>query len=1084
VLAACVVVIDNGSDEFRRQVRMNRAASDLKSAAHDMPGHSPLVRLPAAFAAWLCAACLASNTRAADIVQFNRDIRPILSDNCFQCHGPDSAQRKAELRLDVEASAKRDVGGVRPIAPGDLDHSELIRRITTANAEERMPPGDSGKKLSPQQIDLLTRWIRDGAGWEKHWAFLRVVRPSPPEVSKTDWVRSPIDSFVLARLEAAGMSPAEEADRTTLLRRVTLDLTGLPPTPAEADAFMADRSPDAYSRVVDRLLASPRYGERMASTWLDAARYADTSGYQTDGIRYMWRWRDWVIEAFNRNLPFDQFTIAQIAGDMLEGATLDDRIASGFNRNHRGNAEGGIIPEEYAVEYVVDRVDTTATVWLGLTMACARCHDHKFDPITQREFYEFYAFFNNVPERGRAIKVGNSPPMIKAPTRDQLRQLAAIDVELAAANDAYARVSGEIAGGEAAWMATFAASAPPRDIVPEQSLVAHYSFDAEQPPRAGVAHELHGDVPRVPGSIGQAAAFGGVPPVDAGNIADFGYFDKFTISAWIDPERDTGTILSRVTEGPDAEGYSLKLADGKLQVNLVKRWLDDALRVETVRSLATNRWQHVAVTYDGSRIAAGVQVFVDGRPLETKVLLDELNQSFATNKPLLIGGGPGAGFRGQIDDVRIYATNLSADDALLLATRDTIDAIVAIAPATRTPGQVAKLRHYYLTEHAPEPIRAARQKVLDLVKRRTALEESFPTTMVMEEMPERRETFVLARGQYDKPGERVEPAVPASLHPLPSAATRDRLSLARWLVDPANPLVARVTVNRFWQAYFGAGLVKTVDDFGAQGDPPSHQLLLDWLASEFVGGGWDMKALARQIVTSATYRQSSKAPAALLERDPENRLLARSPRLRLSAEAIRDQSLAVGGLLVERIGGPSVHPYQPPGLWKELTGGGDVVQDHGADLYRRSLYTFWKRTIAPPSMITFDAAGREACTVRAARTNTPLQALALLNEITFVEAARALAQRVMLEGGAAPAERIAHVFRLALARTANDRERTVLLAGYERQLAFFKSQPAVAAKLLAVGESPVDARCDASELAALATVASLILNLDEVVTKE
>lgn len=1050
-----------------------------------MQRHPPNSRLPAALAACLCAVYLTSNARGADTVEFNRDIRPILSDNCFQCHGPDSAQRKVDLRLDLEASAKRDVEGVRPIVPGDLDHSELYRRVASAASDERMPPTDSGKKLSAEQIELIGRWIRGGAQWEKHWAFLPVKRPSPPAVNKAAWVRGPIDAFILARLEAAGLSPSAEADRTTLLRRVTLDLTGLPPTPAEVNAFLADRSPDAYSRVVDRLLASPRYGERMASTWLDAARYADTSGYQTDGIRHMWRWRDWVIEALNRNLPFDQFTIAQIAGDMLDGATLDDRIATGFNRNHRGNAEGGIIPEEYAVEYVVDRVDTTATVWLGLTMACARCHDHKFDPITQREFYEFYAFFNNVPERGRAVKVGNSPPMIPAPTRDQLWELAAIDAELSAANEAYSKLSGEIAAGEAAWIASFAPGTSPCNCVPENSLVAHYSFDPNQPPRAKVAHELQGNLSHVPGAIGQAVAFGGGPPVSAGNVADFGYFDKFTFSAWIYPERDTGTIVARMSEGADAEGYNVQLADGKLQVNLVKRWLDDALRVETAGSLPTDRWQHVAVTYDGSRVAAGVQIFVDGRPLETKVLLDELNQSFATNKPLTIGGGgPGGDFQGQIDEVRVYATNVSADDALLLATRDTIEAIAAMRPEARTAGQAAKLRHYYLSQHAPEPIRAARQKILALTKRRTEFEESFPTTMVMEEMPQRRETFVLARGQYDKPGEKVAPAVPASLHPLPSAAARDRLSLARWLVDPANPLVARVTVNRFWQMYFGAGLVKTVDDFGAQGDPPSHPQLLDWLASEFVASGWDMKALVRQIVTSATYRQSSKVRPTLIERDPENRLLARGPRLRLSAEAIRDQSLAVGGLLIERIGGPSVHPYQPPGLWKELTGGGDVVQDHGADLYRRSLYTFWKRTIAPPSMVTFDAAGREACSVRAARTNTPLQALALLNEITFVESARMLAQRAMLEAGAAPAERIALVFRLALARFPNDTERAVLLAGYERQLAFFKGQPAAAARLLAVGESPVDARCDASELAALATVASLVLNLDEVVTKE
>ncbi len=1026
------------------------------SATHDPECRraSATIRAVAIVIATLAATCgaLADEDR-----QFNRDVRPILSDNCFQCHGPDSAQRKAELRLDVEASAKRDRDGSRPIVPGRLDESALYARITSTDPELRMPPPTSGKKLSAAQIDVLARWIRAGAAWERHWAFIPPQRPVPPSVQRRDWPRNPIDAFILARLEAEQLAPAPEADRTTLARRVTLDLTGLPPTPAEVDAFVTDDSADAYQRLVDRLLASPRFGEQMAARWLDAARYADTSGYQTDGPRVMWRWRDWVIEAFNHNLAFDRFTIEQLAGDLLPAATLDERIASGFNRNHRGNSEGGIIPEEYAVEYVVDRVDTTATVWLGLTVACARCHDHKFDPFSQREFYQLFAFFNNVPEKGRAIKVGNSPPFIKAPTRHQQQQLQALEAQRLAAEHALAQLEGELAAGESRWSAGFS-SATPLPWAPSDHLLAQFPLNEND--------------------------FDGTRTVNAGDVANFGYFDRLTLSAWIRPRADTGTIMARMAEQADAEGYSLQLAGGRLQVNLVKRWLDDAVRVETAEPLAIDRLQHVAVTYDGSRAAAGVKIFVDGRPQATRILLDELNQSFSTSEPLRLGGGgPGPAFRGLLDEVRIDKTDLPTDEIALLATRDTIDAICSLAPADRTRAQSAKLRAYYLAEHAPQPIRAARKQVLELAQQQRDLEESFPTTMVMQELPVPRESFVLVRGQYDKPGERVTAGVPASLPPLPTTSP-DRLALARWLVDPAHPLTARVIVNRLWQAHFGTGLVKTVDDFGAQGDPPSHAALLDWLATELVASGWNLKALQRAIVSSATYRQSSRVTPRELERDPDNRLLARGPRFRFSAEMIRDASLAASGLLVEEFGGPSVHPYQPPGLWKELTGGGDATQDHGANLYRRSLYTFWKRTIQPPSMMTFDASGREACSVRVARTNTPLQALALMNEVTFVEAARMLAQRVMQETGPAPSERITLAFRLVLARRPSEQELRILRSSFERRLAEFREDPAAAAALLHVGEAPAAAALDACELAAYATVANLILNLDEAVTKE
>jgi hypothetical protein len=617
-------------------------------------------------------------------------------------------------------------------------------------------------------------------------------------------------------------------------------------------------------------------------------------------------------------------------------------------------------------------------------------------------------------------------------------------------------------------------------------LAAHLPLDSSANDTvAGAEREVQGAVTFDAGTIGAAATFDGASRIVGGDVAKFGFFDAFTISAWIYPRAASGTILARMAENADAYGYSVVLADGKLQVNLVKRWLDDALRVESDAALSTDRWHHVAVTYDGTRTETSVKIFVDGVPQNLKVLLDELNQTFVSDDPLTIGGGgPAPRFTGLIDEVRVYQGDLPDASIELLATAESIDRILALPPAERSPRQAAKLAAYYLEERAADEMRQARARVFEARAEKLKFEESFPTLMVMVEMPEPRETFRLERGQYDKPAEKVPPGVPASLHPLPPGDAVDRLALARWLVDRANPLAARVAVNRFWQMYFGAGLVKTVDDFGAQGDAPSHPGLLDWLAVEFMDSGWNVKALQKQIVTSAVYRQSSKVTGELVQRDPDNRLLARGPRLRLPAEAVRDTALAAGGLLVERVGGPSVRPYSPPGLWKELTGTSEFEQDQGEGLYRRSLYTYWKRTIAPPSMITFDASAREACSVRETRTNTPLQALALLNEVTFVEAARALAARVMREAGTSPDERISLAFRLAVGRMPTDDELTILGGSLVRSLRKFRAEPESAEKLLGVGDAPRAAQFEPGELAAYTAVANLILNLDEVVTKE
>jgi len=1028
-------------------------------------------------------------TRAPTSVEFNRDIRPILSDTCYQCHGPDGAKRKANLRLDQESSAKAQRDGGPAIVPGDVEASEIIRRITAPDDAERMPPVKSGKSLTTAQIDLIRRWIAQGAAWQQHWAFIPARQPEAPTVRRPDWARNPIDRFILARLEREGLTPAPETARGILLRRVTLDLTGLPPDRAELDAFQNDRDPNAFDKVVDRLLGSPRFGERMAVRWLNAARYADTNGYQTDGPRIMWRWRDWVVDAFNRNVPFDRFTIEQLAGDLLPRATLDQKLATGFNRNHRGNAEGGIIPEEYAAEYVVDRVDTTATVWLGLTLACARCHSHKFDPISQEEFYKFFAFFNNVPENGRAVKFGNSPPLIKTPTRAQREQLDTLKRQLADLERQARAHEPEIDSAQAAWESSMR-DRPALDWVSGDHLVALYSLEPGFAPartRPPVAPHFRDGQPRfTPGPVGSAIALDGRGFLDAGNVAGYGFFDKFTLGAWIKPAASRlGTIVSRMADQPQGEGYSVVFDRGKIQVNLVKRWLDDAIRVETTDRVPADQWTHVAVTYDGSRVAAGIKVYLGGKLAPLSVLLDELNQSFLTKEPLRIGAGGGVEnrFVGAIDELSVHDVALGDDDIQVLATRESITEILRVPAERRTPGQARKVRRCMLATDAPGPLRELQARINAARAEFDALVERIPTTMVMEELPTQRATHVLHRGQYDQRGPRVDPGVPSCLSPRPKPATWDRLGLARWLVSSANPLTARVAVNRDWQMLFGTGLVKTLDDFGAQGDPPSHPELLDWLATEFVRTDWDIKKLLRKIVTSATYRQSSRTTAAGLGRDPENRLLARGPRLRLPAEMIRDQSLLLSGLLVERIGGPSVKPYQPPALWNEL-GDTDYVQDHGPDLYRRSIYTFWKRTAPPPAMVAFDAPGRETCIVRETRTNTPLQALGVLNDVAFVEAARALAQRIMQGPHMAPEARLAAAFQAATARRPLPEELAILKGGFQDHLARFRRDPRAARAFIAVGESACDPRLDACELAAYTAMTQLILNLDETITKE
>ena len=972
-----------------------------------------LLRPVAFFIPLLCAA-----------VDFNREIRPILSDRCFSCHGPDEANRKAGLRLDTEAGSRRAL-------------PKLIERISTEKKGLRMPPVSAGAGLSPTQIQLVKQWVDDGAPWQKHWSFLPPVRPAA----------TGIDPLIAARFQGLSFSPP--ATKATLLRRVSLDLTGLPPTPEEAAAFANDDTPGAYERVVDRLLASPRYGERMAMRWLDAARYADTNGYQTDAERSMWRWRDWVIAAFNKNMPFNQFTIEQLAGDLLPHATREQIIATGFNRNHRANGEGGIIGEEFLAEYAIDRVEATSTVWLGLTLGCARCHDHKYDPFTQREFYSMFAFFNNLPEKGKVFKYGNSPPLIAAPTQQQESKWAVMTAAAESAEQQLRNLAPESTRARAAWEKT---APQPADWLPSRKLLW------ESPSQK---------------------SYDGQRFDDAGDVAPLGYYNRFTLSAWVKPESPEGAILTRASDKEEESGYGLYLRKGKLQANFVLRWLDDCLRVESADALPLNQWSHIAVTYDGSRIAAGIRLYVNGQPAKLVTIVDDLNQDFATKEPLRLGAGNGFRFRGEIRGARIYQDALSPEEASVLGTARTLADL--LKANHRTPSEQRKVEWSFLDAHAPPELTAAWKddwRTRDELREYTA---SLPTVMIMQEQPNVRAAHVLKRGAYDQPGDIVSRGVPASLSTRPIA---NRLELANWIVSRENPLTARVTVNRLWQMLFGTGIVKTVEDFGSQGEWPTHPELLDWLAVEFMESGWNVKQMLKTMVLSRTYQQSARVTPDLLNRDPENRLYARGPRFRWPAEVVRDQALAVSGLLVENIGGPSVKPYQPAGLWKELSGGVDYERDKGEALYRRSLYTYWKRAVPPPGMMTFDAAGREACVVRENRTNTPLQALALMNDEAYLEAARKLAERMLQEGGTTEESRLSRGFALTLLRKPNPRETAVLRASLHHHHDRYQTDPASAAKLLTYGESPASPRFPKPELAAWTMVASMILNLDETVTKE
>lgn len=1029
----------------------------------------------------------AAGAGAAD---FDREVRPILSERCFTCHGPDQRTRPTGLRFDTEEGAFAALaGGGFAIVKGDVGRSQLIERVTSDDPVRRMPPAYKGMaKLPESEIAVLRQWIEQGAGWSKHWSFEAPRRPELPDAANADWSKHPIDRLIHARLQKEGLEPSAQASRAALIRRVSLDLTGLPPTPAEIEAFEQDQSAEAYERVVDRLLASPHFGERMAVDWLDAARYADTNGYQSDGVRSMWSWRDWVVKAFNRNMPFDEFTVEQLAGDLLPDATLEQKIATAFNRNHRTSAEGGIVEEEFLAEYAADRASTTATVWLGLTMGCARCHDHKYDPLKQKEFYELVAFFNNLPERGLVYNFGNDNPVIPAPTGEQQRKLAELDAAVERARKKLDGLAPEIDRGIAEWAAKLARSSG-EDWSIEEGLTAAYDFERGKAPYAPWAKAPEG-LRRGPdriravaeGKRGSAAQLGNNETTDLGDVAGFDYDEPFSFSFWLKPESQDGAILTRMHEAGEEQGWGFYLKDGKLRFEFTMRQTDHSMRIVSKAPLARGRWQHIALTYAGELPAsAGTRLYVDSEALPFEVEWDDLKWPLSYRYPLKLGAGGGQpSVEGSIDELRIYGRALSPLEAQVAALDRSLPEIAA--NQQRSTAEQEKLRLAYLASRAPKQVQQALAELKLARSKRAYFYDSIPTVMVFEERAEVRPTYLLKRGAYDAPGEEVQPGVPGVLPPLRAAGRASRLDLARWIVSRDNPLTARVAVNRYWQQLFGVGLVKTVDDFGSQGERPVQPELLDWLAVEFMENGWNVKRILKTMVMSEAYRQSFQAAPGLLQRDPENRLIARGPRFRLPAEMIRDQALAASGLLNTAVGGPPVKPYQPQGLWEELSGA--VYEPSSGDaLYRRSLYTYWKRTVPPPSMAAFDASDRESCTVNRSRTNTPLQALTLMNDVTYVEAARKLAERMLLEGGDGAAERIDYGFRLVLARHPRATEAETLqaaLAGFVRD---YQTDREAAKALIGVGESQAG-KIDPRELAAYTAVASLILNLDETVTKQ
>lgn len=1042
-----------------------------------------------------------------DHLDFNMDVKPILSDKCFLCHGPDEAKREADLRLDEPTGAfAKLVNSPDKVAiqPGNLKQSEVYHRILSTDPETVMPSPESNLQLTAREKAVLIKWIKDGAQYKPHWAFLPPEAQNPPKVKRKDWVKNPIDQFIAKKLENENLRPSDQAAKEILLRRVSFDLTGLPPTEAEISTFLADQSPDAYEKQVDRLLTSPHYGEKMATDWMDLARYSDTHGYTVDFYRDVSPWRDWVIQSFNENMSYDDFIEWQLAGDLMPNPSKEQILATTFNRLHPQNLEDGIVDEEFRVEYVVDRTSVLGTAFMGLTVACARCHDHKYDPISQKNFYELYGFFNNINEAGLIARDLATPvPTLLLPSKEQegvvqyLKKVVAEKEQETVASTAQEEVRAKQWIAEAAYQKAI-------PTFPRRNLVAQYSLDrnlrnALKTGQVGKMDRAYtkGEKPKfVPGFKGQGLHFHGDAWLDLDPVGIFQRKDPFSIGLWVNvPDSLQEGVFFHKGKGTGLHayrGYHLYLKDNKLELLLAHTAPDNAIIERTIESIPRDEWIHLMLTYDGSSQASGLKVYLNGREMRTKIVIDNLYKDIiffnyedpiypAPIEPGLQIGGRwrGVGVKGAlVDEVLVYDRELTAIEALQLGASEAAKRLIAQSPDQLNVGDQALLKDHYLSTSSS----VLQQKQKDLQEARANLYhemEDIQEIMVMKEMETPRQTYILERGLYDAYGEEVFPAVPNNLLPWPDTLPKNRLGLAKWLTHPDHPLTARVAVNRYWQNYFGQGIVRTSEDFGNQGELPSHPELLDWLALWFMDSDWDVKGLQKLIVMSATYQQTSLASKGLLERDPENLLLARGPKGRLSSEMLRDNALAASGLLNPKIGGESVRPYQPPGLWKMNSN--TYVQDTGANLYRRSLYTLWKRTVPNPTLFTFDQPERSECTVRRQKTNTPLQALVLLNDPTYLEAAKVIGESITKEGS--NRQSLVRAYKRITGKDPSPSELDIFQELQASEYRIFKEDHRKIKGWLAAGAYTIDPNLEAERVAANAIVASVMLNSEASITK-
>ena len=1046
-------------------------------------------------------------------VSYNKHIRPLLSDRCFKCHGPDLNKRKADLRLDIQenAYAKNPKSGKRAIAPGDLDASEAFRRIMSHDPEEIMPSKESHLSLTQDEKALIGKWIQQGAKYETHWAYVPPVKSPVPTVKNKEWIKNPIDNFILSQLEENRLQPNAEATKETLLRRLSLDLTGLPPTPTQIDSFLSDPTPQAYEHAVDRLLATPQYGERMAVDWMDLSRYADSHGYQDDGWRNVWPWRDWVIKAFNQNMPYDEFIKWQLAGDLLPNPTQDMLLATCFNRNHPQTQEGGVIDEEYRTEYVIDRTNTLGKAFLGLTVECARCHDHKYDPIKQKDFYQLFAYFNNNNETGIVPYNGEAAPTIMLipdsvkPKLDSFKRLTA-PLEAKLLPDNYIKDFQK-------WLAQ-AEKTPSKFQLQNDSLLAWLPFDepdTSKPIQNKVANKLKmtygGDKDRKPlvveGKFGKAKQLIGDCAFDINPLLDFERNQSFTISVWVKPLKlgEAGVLFAKTNGDFEGwRGYNVQMnKDLTLQFQMNHVYPANCINISTTEKLTLNDWNHIVLTYDGTSKASGLHLFLNGQEPPRNIITDNLQKSIEhgvkksnwSYMSFMMGKTERTTLKDiAYDEFKGFSRQLSALEVQeLYQNKPGAIAEVLKTPSTnRTKEQTDHLFEYYLLNQDPN-YKKVSHELMTIRGKENLLITDQPEVMVFSERKLPRKSYLLKRGAYDAPADEVSANTPSFLPASATNTQQNRLTLVNWLTDPQNPLFARVTVNRFWANYFGKGICASIDDFGSQGSLPTHPELLDYLAITFRESGWNVKALQKLIVMSATYRQSSNIPpqqsAQSAEKDPDNKLYSRGPSFRLSSEMVRDQALAASGLLVKTIGGKSVYPYQPAGLWEALATRNATTykQQHGDSLYRRSLYTIWKRSVPPPSAITFDASEKYACTVKRQKTSTPLQALILMNDPQYMEAARFLAERMMREGGPTPSNRITFAYKALITRAPRPDEITLLTQMYQQSLTNLKKNPDRAAKLLTTGEKKPDKSLNQTELAANTLIASTLLNFEETIVR-